>query len=94
MSEASLQSTIVKYLKGKGCYVIKTRPGVGTPLGCPDIIALCGGLWVAIEVKASAAAPYKPLQRETIEKLDGWSWCRRVDPSNWLDIKAELEMML
>lgn len=94
MSEANLQSTIVKYLKGKGCYVIKTRPGVGTPDGCPDIIALSQGLWLAIEVKGSPTAKYRPLQRETVEKLDSWSWCRRVDPSNWLAIRAELEMML
>lgn len=91
--ESSLQSRIVKYLRGKGCYVIKTG-GIGTPDGCPDIIALCGGLWIAIEVKSGPAAKYQPLQRETIDKLNNWSWCKRVDPSNWDDIKLELEMML
>ncbi len=94
MTESSLQSTIIKYLRGKGCYVIKTRPGVGTPDGCPDIIALCGGLWFALEVKGSATAKYQPLQAETIEKLDSWSWCKRVDPSNWFEIKIELEGMI
>jgi Holliday junction resolvase len=94
MSEASLQSAIVKYLKEKGCYVIKTRAGVGTPDGCPDIIALCGGLWFAIEVKASSTAKYQPLQKDTLEKLDSWSWAKVVYPENWRAVKAELEMMI
>lgn len=94
MSEANLQSKIVKYLRDRGCYVIKTKPGLGTPNGCPDIIALCGGLWFALEVKASPKAGYQPLQEETLEQLDGWSWAKRVDPTTWPDIKKELEDML
>jgi len=94
MTEAKLQSEIVKYLKAKGCYVIKTRPGAGIPLGCPDVIFLLEGFWGAIEVKAGSNAKYGPLQMETLLKLDDWSWARRVDPYSWLSIKAELENML
>lgn len=94
MTESNLQTTIIKYLKEKGCYVIKTRPGAGTPDGCPDIIALSGGLWLAIEVKSSERSKYQPLQRETLDKLDSWSWAKRVQPENWLTIKHELEAML
>lgn len=93
-AESDLQSKIIKYLKGKGCYVIKTKAGVGTPVGCPDIICLCGGLWFAIEVKGSPTAPYQALQKETLEKLDEWSWAKRIDPSNWPAVKQELEQML
>jgi Holliday junction resolvase len=94
MTESVLQTRIVKYLKDRDCYVIKTRPGLGTPTGCPDIIALCGGLWLAIEVKASSKSKFQPLQKETIKKLDDWSWCKTVYPENWKEIKAELEMMI
>lgn len=94
MSESNLQSKIVKYLKEKGCYVIKTRPGVGTPDGCPDIIFLLEGFWGAIEVKATPKSKYQPLQIETLEKLHAWSWANRVDPTNWPDVKEELERML
>lgn len=94
MIESNLQSIIVKYLRGRGCYVIKTRPGPGTPDGCPDILALCGGLWFALEVKGSPQAKYQPLQKETLETLHSWSWARRVDPTNWPEIKDELETML
>lgn len=96
MTESELQSDIRKYLKGKGCYVLKTRPDArgSIPTGCPDIIFLFEGFWGAIEVKASPSAPYKPLQLETLVKLDTWSWARRVDPANWPEIRAELEAML
>lgn len=92
--ESLLQSEIVKYLKHKGCYVIKTKPGPGTPTGCLDIIFMLEGFWGGIEVKASAKAPYQPLQKETLDKLNAWSWARRVDSSNWVEIKHELELML
>ena len=96
MSEAELQADIKKYLKGRGCYVLKTRPDArgSTPTGCPDIIFLYEGFQGAIEVKASPKAPYKPLQKETLAKLDAWSWARRVDPTNWPEVRAELERML
>lgn len=96
MSEASLQAEIRKYLRKKGCYVLKTRPDArgSTPTGCPDIIFLYEGFWGAIEVKKDPSEPYRPLQLETLIKLDTWSWARRVDPVSWPDIRAELEGML
>lgn len=94
MTEAKLQSEIIKYLRGKGCYVIKTRPGVGTPNGCPDIIALLEGLWLAVEVKGSKTARYQPLQEATLKRLDNWSWAKTACPEDWPQIKEELEAML
>lgn len=92
--ESDLQAEIIKYLRGKNCYVIKTKPQPGTPTGCPDIIFLCEGFWGALEVKASPTSKYQPLQEETLEKLNDWSWAKRVDPNIWPIIKDELEMML
>ena len=93
-AESKLQAEIVKYLRGKGCYVIKTRPGGGTPVGCPDVIALLEGFWIAIEVKASEKSPFQALQEHTLEKLDSWSWAKAVYPENWLEVKSELERLL
>lgn len=93
-AESVLQSKVIKYLKSKGCYVIKTKPGVGTPVGCPDIIFLLEGFWGALEVKGSAKAPYKPLQKETLEQLGQWSFARRIDPANWPIIRKELDNLL
>lgn len=93
-TEARVQERLIKYLRSKGCYVIKTKPGVGIPVGCPDIIALYEGWWGAFEVKSSMAAPYKPLQRETIELLNGWSTCWRVYPENYDEVIAQLDRLL
>lgn len=94
MSEAKLQSKIRNYLKQKGCYVLVISPQPGIPDGCPDIFAFIEGAWIAIEVKDSPKAKYQPLQKETLKKLDDWSWAKRVDPSNWTEVKKELEKML
>lgn len=93
-SEGKTQAKLIKYLKSKGCYVIKTSPGVGTPVGCPDVIALYEGLWIAIEVKSSAKAPYKPLQKETLAKLAEWSFTYVIYPENYDEIIRELDAIL
>lgn len=94
--EAKLQSDIKKFLRGKGCYVIKTQSNArgAVPVGCPDIIFMLEGFWGAIEVKKDPSEPYRPLQKETLEKMENWSWARRVDPTNWEETKGELEGIL
>lgn len=93
-TESRLQTEIIKYLKKRGCYVIKTKPGPGVPVGCPDIIFLFEGFYGAIEAKASKTSPYQPLQKEALEKLNNWSWAKRVDPSNWDVVRLELDSIL
>lgn len=92
--ESNLQSKIRNYLEDKGCYVLVITIGPGIPTGCSDIIFMLEGFWGAIEVKDSPKAKYQPLQEETLEKFNEWSWARRVDPTNWPDVKVELEAML
>lgn len=92
--ESKLQSDIRRFLKSHGCYVLVIKPQPGIPDGCPDIIFMKEGFWGSIEVKDSPKAPYQPLQKETIKKHDDMSWSRRVDPTNWLETKVELEVML
>jgi len=96
MTETRLQANIRTYLKNKGCYVLKTRPDArgGAPTGCPDVFFFKEGFWGAIEVKASPKAPYRVLQKETLELLADWSWAKRVDPTTWPEVRAELEGIL
>lgn len=91
--ESRLQADIIKWLRSKGCYVIKCQVPPA-PTGCPDVFAVYEGLWLAIEVKASKKSRFQPLQKETVDKLDRWSWCKMVYPENWQEIKEELEVML
>lgn len=92
--ESQLQSKIRKYLKSKKCYVLVIQPQPGIPDGCPDILFMLEGFWGAIEVKASPKSKYQPLQQVTLWMLDDWSWAKRVDPTNWDEVKKELEGML
>lgn len=93
-AESTLQSNIRKYLKSKSCYVLVIRPQPGIPDGMADILFMLEGFWGAIEVKDGPKAKYQPLQKETLEKFDEWSWARRVDPTNWPEVRQELEKML
>lgn len=89
--EGKLQAQIIKWLKSKGAYVIKTRPGPGTPTGCPDIIFLLEGAWGAIEVKASKTAKFQPGQPQTIARLADWSpFVYVAYPEIWPALKNEL----
>lgn len=92
--ESNLQSNIRKYLKSKGCYVLVITGGPGIPDGCSDIIFMLEGFWGAIEVKAGPKSKWQPLQKETLDKFNAWSWARRVDPTNWPVVREELELML
>lgn len=94
MTESAVQSDLIKFLKKRGCYVIKTKSGMGTPVGCPDVLALLEGMWLVFEIKANEKSSFQPLQKETIEKLDTWSYGRVVHSGNLQAIKAELEMIL
>lgn len=89
--ESKLQTEIIKWLKMNAVYVVKTRPGMGTPTGCPDIIGLWRDRWLVVEVKASEAAVFRPGQRETLRLMrEANPFVYVAYPENWVDIKADL----
>ena len=89
--EKNLQTKIIKFLKSNGAYVIKTRPGPGTPVGCPDIFFVFEGAWGAIECKGSAKAEWQPGQEATLKRLSEWSpFTWKVHPENWVDVQKVL----
>lgn len=92
--ESQVQKRLIKFLKSKGCYIIKTKPGLGTPVGCPDVWAFLEGWWGAFECKATEKSPFQPLQKETLEKLDKWSTAMVVHSGNIDDVILQLEKML
>lgn len=92
--ESRLQADIRKHLRSLGCDVLVIKPQPGIPDGWEDITFFKEGFWGTIEVKDSPTAPYQPLQEERLKKHSEWSWAKRVDPSNWQEIKIELEFML
>lgn len=89
--EKKLQAEIIKWLRTSGCYVIKTKPGPGTPVGCPDIVFL-HNKWGVIECKADEKSKMQPGQPQTLEFLRGFSnHVYKVWPGNWPEVKALLQ---
>ena len=68
--EKDVQNKIIKYLKAKGCYVIKTIQT--NRVGVPDIIAcMPNGKFLAIEVKdVGKKNNLSPLQRDDLEQIN------------------------
>lgn len=92
--EKKLQGEILKFLRSKGCFVMKTTPGGGIPAGTADIFFCKEGFYGWIEVKKAKNAPHQPGQDAFIAKMGDWSWATFANPSNWPNIKEELEEML
>lgn len=94
--EKKVQQRLIRYLKKKGCYVIKTQvDGRGlVPVGCPDVWFVKEGFWGCAEIKGNEKSKFQPLQKETIEKLNQWSWCKVVHSDNIDDVISQLEKML
>lgn len=92
MPESRFQSKVVDWLRKKGCYVIVTD---GRPVGVPDVVALFnGGGWCALEIKATKTSKFQPLQKATIDKLNGMYYSKAVYPANWEETKKELEQII
>lgn len=94
MKEADFQSKIVKWLRSKGCMVLKYQQNATTRAGIPDIIFLKEGFWGAIEVKKSKTAKFRPGQKEMVVKMNEMSWAKAVYPENFDETKKELEEIL
>ena len=94
--EKALQTKVACWLRQKGCVVIKMPAGYASiPVGFPDLLVLIdGGGFAALEIKASEKAKFQALQKEWLAKLDGMYYARVINPTNWPDVKKELEDMI
>jgi len=94
MKESTFQSKIVRWLKSKGCFVITITVGPGVPIGTPDIVFFKEGFYGFIEVKPHKKAKFQPLQKETVAKLNDWSWAIVAYPEDWAETQKELASLL
>lgn len=95
--ERDFQKTVIKWLKSKGCIVLKYQQNATTRAALPDIFFLKDGFWGAIEVKKTKTSPFRPGQREMVAKLDSMSWAKIVwggKNSNWPEVEEELKEIL
>lgn len=95
LKESDCDKEFVKFLRSKGCFVMKLTPGVaGIPVGVSDRVFFKEGFYGFAEIKKSKTAPFRPLQQEFLAKMNEWSWAKAVYPENRLEIQAELSLML
>jgi hypothetical protein len=80
MNEKTLQTKFLKWLKEKKIYYIKTM--VVSKAGCPDVIALISGQFVAFEIKGTGGK-LSALQVYNADKIkmSGGAWFE-VNPKN------------
>ena len=66
--EKTFENKIKKFLKKKGCWVLKTWSNGVQRSGIPDLLVCCNGVFLGIEVKAENGKPTE-LQLWNIEEI-------------------------
>lgn len=92
--ESNLQSTILKWLKSKGCFACKMQQNATTKVGVADVFFCHKGFYGFLEIKQHKDSPRRPGQEAFIRKMDKWSFGRLVYKENWTEVKKELEDLL
>ena len=92
--EGKFQKTVIKWLKSKGCVVLKYEQNATTRAGVADVAFFHEGFYGFLECKKAKTSPLRPGQKQFIQKMDDWSYGKIVYPENWDIIKKELGEML
>ena len=94
MLEKDFQKAVIKWLKFRGCLVLKYEQNATTRAGVADVFFCKEGFYGFLECKKAKNSPLRPGQKQFIEKVDNWSYGKIIYPENWAKIKKELEIML
>ena len=65
MKEATVQANVIKAIRARGGWLVKTHTGRHQANGTPDVLACYRGYFLAVEVKRPGGKPTK-IQRHTI----------------------------
>lgn len=82
MLESEVQARLIKKLESifNGCVIMKNDANYRQ--GFPDLLILFNNAWAVLEVKESAAAPYRPNQEWYLDKLRRMSFSATIYPEN------------
>lgn len=94
MRESDFQKTVIKWLRSKGCVVLKYEQNATTRAGVADVFFCKEGFYGFIECKKAKNSSLRPGQKQFIEKMNDWSYGSIAYPENWEGIKDELREML
>ena len=69
MVESDFQRKVIKYLRGKGHYVLNVAGSSQQRKGTPDLIVCINGAFYGIELKCKGNRP-SPLQLHALEEIN------------------------
>ena len=69
MVESDFQKKVIKYLRGKGHYVLNVAGSSQQRKGTPDLIVCINGAFYGIELKCKGNRP-SPLQLHALEEIN------------------------
>lgn len=75
-AEKNFENKVKKFLKEKGCWILKYWGGAAfTKSGIPDLLVCCNGRFVGIELKAPKGkpAPLQIVNLRDIDRADGYA---------------------
>lgn len=70
VKEKSFETTVKKFLRDRGCYVIKNFGCSFTRAGLPDLVVCANGKFIALELK-NEKGKATPLQLANIRDIQG-----------------------
>ena len=94
MRESQFQSTVIKYLRSKGCYVLNVAGGTQIPKGTPDlIVCFPNGEFGGIELKTDIGRTTELQEHHIREIRKSGGYARVLRPSELESFKMEIEDM-
>ena len=94
MRESKFQSDFISTLRDMGCICLKQDPTTGKQKGVPDYLVIYKSRWMFLEFKANLSSPYRPLQREFLDRLSKWGYAKRICPETARMILLEIERII
>lgn len=88
--ETAFQKKITSWLKANEFFYWKCAQNATTQRGVSDIFFTYKTQHGFLEVKKDDDVPFRPGQKEFLEKHSQWCLCRSVRPSNWESVKNDL----
>lgn len=93
MKEKAFENKIKKFLRDRGCYVVKYFGCAFSQSGVPDLLCCINGTFVAIEVKSDTGKP-SALQLANIADIQGAGGVAMVlHPKDWDKFTAFIDSL-
>lgn len=94
MKEKSFETTVKKFLRDHGCYVIKNFGCSFTRAGLPDLVVCANGKFIALELK-NEKGKATPLQLANIRDIQGAGGVALIlRPQDFDKFKSYIEQLI